>query len=120
MKQENINSIYNKIFDTYPDIKLEKHIKKLIELDSFYPFNSTFFCITNTVNKTFEYVSKNFTSCTGLSRSKMQELGMDFFWSLIHPEDIQLWLKSLQELMSFTMNELDDEQRKKNELHMEL
>lgn len=113
MKQENINSIYNKIFDTYPDIKLEKHIKKLIELDSFYPFNSTFFCITNTVNKTFEYVSKNFTSCTGLSRSKMQELGMDFFWSLIHPEDIQLWLKSLQELMSFTMNELNDEQRKK-------
>lgn len=113
MSMVNINDVYKKIFDSYPNVKIEDHIKKLIELDYFYPYNSTFYCITNTVNKSFEYVSKNFTACTGLDREAMLNGGMDYFWSLFHPEDIQLWLKSLQELMVFTMTELNDEQRKK-------
>lgn len=58
MKIEKINSIYDKIFETYPNVEIEEHIKKLIELDYFYPYNATFYCITNTVNKNFEYISK--------------------------------------------------------------
>lgn len=108
-----INTAYNEIFSSYPNIEIKEHIKKLIELDFYYPYNSTFFCITNTVNQSFEYVSKNFTVCTGLSREKMLKGGMDFFWSLFHPEDITLWLECLKSLMSFTMDELDDEQRKR-------
>lgn len=113
MKSIEINSIYNDIFDTYKDVEIEEHIKKLIELDFFYPYNSTFYCITNTVHQNFEYISKNFTACTGLSRDKMLNEGMDYFWTLFHPEDIQLWIKSLKELMLFTMTELTDKQRKK-------
>ncbi|APZ47972.1 LuxR family transcriptional regulator [Polaribacter reichenbachii] len=113
MKSIKINSIYNEIFDTYPKVEIEEHIKKLIELDYFYPYNSTFYCITNTVHQNFEYVSKNFTSCTGLSKEKMMAGGMDYFWSLFHPEDINLWLKSLTNLMTFTMTELNDKQRKR-------
>lgn len=113
MKINKINSIYNEIFETYPDIEIEEHIKKIIELDYFLPYNSTFYCITNTVNKGFEYVSKNFTACTGLSRKQLTNGGMDYFWSLFHPEDIKLWLKSLNNLMTFTMTELNDEQRKR-------
>lgn len=113
MKSDKINSIYNKIFDTYPKVEIEEHIKKLIELDYFYPYNSTFYCITNTVHQNFEYISKNFTACTGLSRDKMMQGGMDYFWTLFHPEDIKLWLKSLTNLMTFTMTELNDEQRKR-------
>ena len=113
MKAEKINSIYNEIFETYPKIEIEEHIKKLIELDYFYPYNSTFYCITNTVNKNFEFVSKNFKACTGLDRDEMINGGMDYFWSLFHPDDIQLWIKSLQDLMVFTMTELNDDQRKR-------
>lgn len=113
MHSQKINSIYNEIFNTYPHVEIEEHIKKLIELDYFYPYNNTFYCITNTVQKNFEYVSKNFTACTGLSNEKMMEGGMDYFWSLFHPEDIKLWLKSLTNLMTFTMTELNDEQRKR-------
>ena len=113
MKSFKINSIYNKIFDTYPKVEIEQHINKLIELDQFYPYNSTFYCITNTVNQNFEFISHNFTPCTGLSREKMMEGGMNYFWSLFHPEDINLWLKSLTNLMNFTMTELNDEQRKR-------
>ena len=48
MRKEEINNIYNKIFETYPTVEIEEHIKKLIELDYFYPYNSTFNCITKT------------------------------------------------------------------------
>lgn len=113
MKIENINNVYHEIFESYPNIQIEEHIKKLIELDYFYPYNSTFYCITNTIHQNFEYVSKNFKACTGLDREKLMSGGMDYFWSLFHPDDIQLWLKSLQELMKFTMTELDDHQREK-------
>lgn len=113
MKIQNIYAVYDQIFETYPKVEVQEHIKKLIELDYFYPYNSTFYCITNTVQKSFEYISKNFTACTGLDRNKMMVGGMDYFWTLFHPDDIPLWIKSLQELMAFTMSELDDEQRKK-------
>ncbi|KOY50773.1 LuxR C-terminal-related transcriptional regulator [Polaribacter dokdonensis] len=113
MQNNEINSIYNEIFKTFPEVIIEDHIKKLIELDYFLPYNSTFFCLTNTVNKNFEFVSKNFNACTGLSRDKMIANGMDYYWSLIHPDDIELWLKSLQNLMAFTMKELNDDQRKR-------
>ncbi|PQJ73879.1 LuxR C-terminal-related transcriptional regulator [Polaribacter gangjinensis] len=109
----NINTAYNEIFSSYPNIEIKEHIKKLIELDFYYPYNATFFCITNTVNQNFEYVSKNFTACTGLSRDEMIHGGMNFFWSLFHPEDITLWLECLKDLMTFTMNNLNDEQRKR-------
>ncbi|WP_445749820.1 LuxR C-terminal-related transcriptional regulator [Polaribacter sp.] len=109
----NINTVYKEIFSSYPNIEVKEHIKKLIELDSYYPYNTTFFCITNTVNQNFEYVSKNFTACTGLSRDEMVQGGMNFFWSLFHPEDINLWLECLKDLMVFTMNNLSDEQRKR-------
>ena len=111
MRSDKINSIYNEIFDTYPKVEIEEHINKLIELDFYYPYNSTYYCITNTVHQSFEYVSKNFTACTGLSKEKMLAGGMDYYWSLFHPEDIDLWLKSLTNLMVFTMSELTDEQR---------
>ena len=113
MVTNNINSVYNKIFNSYPKVEIKEHIKKLIELDFYYPHNATFYCITNTVNQDFEYVSKNFKACTGLSKEKMLEGGMDYFWTLFHPKDIKLWLSSLKELMEFTMNELDDEKRKR-------
>ena len=32
MNNKKINSIYNEIFETYPKVEIEEHIKKLIEL----------------------------------------------------------------------------------------
>ena len=113
MTTKNIHTIYGEIFDTYPEIEIQEHINKIIELDQYYPYNATFFCITNTATQGFEYVSNNFTSCTGLSKERMLTGGMDYFWSLIHESDIKLWLECLKELMQFTMSELTDLQRKK-------
>ncbi|SDX14221.1 PAS fold-containing protein [Lutibacter oricola] len=113
MNTFSINSVYEEIFKTFPQVEIEEHIKKIIELDYYYPYNSTFFCITNTVTKQFEYISKNFTACTGLKNEDMLKGGMDYFWSRYHENDINLWLQCLQGLMNFTMNELDPDKRSK-------
>ena len=113
MSDTHIQSIYKEIFETYNDSKIDNHIKKLIELDYYYPYNATFFCITNTVSQKFEYVSKNFNSCIGLDTEKMIDKGMDYFWSLFHPDDITIWLESLKNLMKFTMTELTEKQRER-------
>ncbi|NLP58188.1 helix-turn-helix transcriptional regulator [Lutibacter sp. B1] len=113
MKNFSIHTLYKEIFETYSSTKIEKHIKKIIELDFYYPYNTTFFCITNTVDQKFEYISKNFSSCLGLNSKKMMDEGMDYFWSRFHPDDIEVWIQSLKHLMEFTMNELGDEKRRR-------
>ena len=112
MKLKNIKNIYSNIFKSYGHDSIEKHIKKIIELDEFLPYNSTFFCITNTQELSFEYISKNMFSCLGLDKIEMQEKGMRYFWSRIHPDDVESWLLALNELMNFTINEISVEERK--------
>lgn len=108
----NIKKIYKEIFKSYGDLSIEKHIKKIIELDTYLPYSSTFFCVTNTQDLTFEYVSKSMFSCVGIEKSEFKKGGMKYFWSRIHPDDIELWLKALNELMSFTMSEISSEDKK--------
>ncbi len=111
LHSEKIKSTYHKIFESYGHSSLEEHIKKIIELDAFLPYNSTFFCLTNTQTLSFEYVSKNMFSCLGLQAFELKEKGMRFFWSRIHPDDVEPWLSALNELMHFTVNELSVEER---------
>ena len=80
-------------------------------MDAVLPYNSTFFCITNTQKLSFEYVSKNMTACLGFDRDTLREEGMRFFWKHIHPDDLDYWLKALNELMDFTLEEIPVEKR---------
>lgn len=112
-----------KIVDDYTDIfkssdaeldeNLKIHIEKLKELDHLIPYSTTFFCVTNTLSQSFEYVSKNFSSCLSLDIEQMCKEGMTFWWSRMHPEEMDTWLKSLQELMLFTLSEIPREDRKR-------
>jgi len=113
MTNEKVKNTYKEIFKSYHCPSLEKHIEKIIELDAFLPYNSTFFCITNTQTLSFEYVSKNFKACLGLDKSTLEVNGMKYFWSRIHPDDLEQWLKALNELMNFTLAEIDLEDRVK-------
>lgn len=113
MKSANIKDFYKEIFKSHDHPSLEEHIKKIIELDSFLPYSSTFFCITNTQDLAFEYISKNMSACLGLDSEELKAKGMRYFWSRMHPEDLELWLRALNELMMFTMAEIDVEDRTK-------
>jgi DNA-binding CsgD family transcriptional regulator len=104
---QQIKQIYKDIFLSYDKPLLKKHIEKIIELDTFLPYSSTFFCITNTQDLTFEYISKNMTACLGLDIIDLKAKGMRSFWSRMHPNDVENWLKALNELMDFTLNEID-------------
>ncbi|PWI29727.1 helix-turn-helix transcriptional regulator [Flavobacteriaceae bacterium LYZ1037] len=109
---KNIKNIYHDIFKSYSNPVLSHHIKKIIELDAYLPYSSTFFCITNTQDLTFEFISKNMTSCIGLNRDTLLNEGMRNFWNRIHPEDVELWLKALNDLMEFTLDKIPLDQRK--------
>ena len=113
MKYSAIKELYHSIFNSYSKPSLETHIKKNIELDTFLPYSSTFFCVTNTQDLTFEYVSKNFKSCLGLDAKDLSAKGMRYFWSRMHPEDIEVWLTAMTNLMEFTMNEIPEDDRPK-------
>ncbi|WP_067147459.1 LuxR C-terminal-related transcriptional regulator [Pseudotamlana agarivorans] len=113
MPNDSIHDTYRAIFSSHGHPSLEKHIEKLIELDTFLPYSSTFFCITNTQDLSFEYVSKNIHACLGLTSEEVKSKGMRYFWSRMHPDDLDLWLHALSDLMKFTLNEISVEQRSK-------
>ena len=110
---ENIKNTYQDIFKSYYNASLEEHIKKIIELDAYLPYSSTFFCITNTQNLSFEYISKNMAACLGLDYNMMKSKGMNYFWSRMHPDDLEPWLQALNELMKFTLSDISVEERSK-------
>ena len=106
MNLTEIKNVYKEVFEAYEHPSIETHIKKIIELDAYLPYSSTFFCITNTQNLSFEYISKNMTSCLGLDAAVMSDLGMNYFWERMHPNDVEPWLQALNELMAFTLSEI--------------
>lgn len=113
MLLKQIKTIYHDIFKSYDHPALTHHIKKITELDVYLPYSSTFFCITNTQNLTFEFISKNMTSCIGLDKNSLLKEGMRQFWNRIHPEDVELWLKALNDLMVFTLEEIPIKDRQR-------
>lgn len=111
MTKGNIKEAYKTIFESHGHPSLEKHIEKIIELDAYLPYSSTFFCITNTQDLSFEYISKNTKACLGLDSTVLQTKGMKHFWSRMHPDDLEKWLMALNDLMNFTLSKISAEDR---------
>jgi len=113
MNRGSIKEAYKKIFKSHDNPSLKKHIDKIIELDFYLPYNSTFFCITNTQDLSFQYISKNLNACLGMDREDLKAKGMRYLWSKMHPDDLEVWLTALDELMNFTLKEVAIEDRSK-------
>jgi DNA-binding CsgD family transcriptional regulator len=111
MPLKDIQKVYSEIFKSYGNPTLEEHIRKIIEFDVYLPHNSTFFCITNTQDLSFEYISNNMEYCLAIEKSKLKKNGMRYFWNRIHPDDQEHWLTALKELMNFTIKEISVEDR---------
>ncbi len=111
MESLHIRTLYKDIFKSYYKPSLEEHILKMMELDTFLPYSSTYFCVTNTQELSFEYISKNMHACLGLDHDDLKAKGMRYFWSRMHPEDIKIWLKAMNHLMDFTLTEIPEKQR---------
>ena len=113
MLLNHIEKTYSEIFKSYSSPKLDEHINKIIELDFYLPHSSTFFCITNTQTLAFEYISKNMFTCIGIANDLIKEKGMRYFWSRIHPDDLNGWLTAMDNLMKFTLSEIAENDRHK-------
>lgn len=107
---------YKKIFDTnkeYDGTVVQNYIATLKELDERTPPLESFILVTNTSNQTYEYIGSDFEKTLGLDRQKMQQVGLPYYLSHYHPEDLPILLKVFEDLMVFTMNELTLEQRQR-------
>tara|TARA_R110002096_G_scaffold436050_1_gene666244 strand:+ start:187718 stop:188494 length:777 start_codon:yes stop_codon:yes gene_type:complete len=108
--------VFKEIFETNKEYKntiIENHLNKLRELDEYFPPNESFSIVTNTTLQSYPFVSKNFEYALGLDREKMKSQGVPYWFSHIHPDDLAIWMKILEDLMIFTMTEVKAEDRDK-------
>ncbi len=108
--------LFDSIFKTnkkYNNSNIKAQIDLLKEFDEFFPLNESFSIMTNTTTQNHPFVSKNFEYSLGLDRQKMETEGIPYWFSHIHPEDLKVWMKVLDELMEFTMSKVEKEDRDK-------
>ncbi|WP_366187110.1 LuxR C-terminal-related transcriptional regulator [Flavobacterium ovatum] len=109
-----ILNIYDEVFTSNTDFSntiVEKHISKIKELDEFLPPSLSFFIVTNTAQNSFPFVSKNFEYNLGLDSELMKTMGVPYWMSHFHPEELELWVHILQDLMIYTMTEVAPKKR---------
>jgi len=103
--------IESKSLDNHPDY--QKHYHKLKEIDKFLPPSDSFLILQNTEKLCFEFVSKNFEYILGFPVERMFNEGINFWFSLIHPDDLKILLKLLEEMMNFTISNVEEKNRKR-------
>lgn len=111
-----VPQLYNEVFSTHVNLindTVKKHIERLKEIDAVLPPSTTFLILTNASSSSYEYISQNFEYVTGYSRKLLYEKGIPCFLSLVHADDIHIWLQVLKELMDFCTTEIKEEHRKR-------
>ena len=111
---QDILDIYEEVFQTNSDLAqslVEIHIQKIKQMDEFLPQSLSFFILTDTSRNSFPFVSKNFVPNMGLDPEMMKEHGPNYWFQYFHPDDLEVWVKLLQDLMTFTLTEVDPEDR---------
>jgi DNA-binding CsgD family transcriptional regulator len=101
--------IESKSLDNHPDYK--KHYHKLKEVDSFLPPSDSFLLLLNNEKISYEFISRNFEYILGFPVERMLNEGAKFWFSLIHPDDLKIWLKIIDDLIQFTINKVDPKNR---------
>ncbi|NER16588.1 LuxR C-terminal-related transcriptional regulator [Spongiivirga citrea] len=107
---------YSEIFDTngqYDGTYVREYVDKLQYLDDHTPPLQSYILVTNTSTQTYEYVGSDFEKTIGLDREKMLSDGLGYYISNYHPQELPVLLKIFEELMVFTMTQLELEQRQR-------
>ncbi|WP_209400791.1 LuxR C-terminal-related transcriptional regulator [Pseudozobellia sp. WGM2] len=107
---------YERTFSTNDKIDhlaVKKHIRKLEELDQYLPKLQSFILVQNTVTQKYDYVCDNYETLLGYEKKEVREQGMPYHFSKIHPQDVPNWLKILDDLMVYTMNNVPQKERVK-------
>lgn len=115
MKKETMD-VFKEIFATNREFKntiVENHINKLRELDEYFPPNESFSIMTNTTLQSYPFISKNIEYALGVDRDEMTKQGLPYWFNRIHPDDLTIWMKVLEDMMVFTMTEIKQEDRSK-------
>jgi len=88
------------------------NIEKIMELDKYTPHNSSFFCIINPNNLSYEFISKGMNQCIGLNENMFKEKGIRFYWSRIHPDDLNELIVTWKELRHYMLQDVPNNEEK--------
>ncbi len=110
----NFLDLYDEVFCKHENLKegiIAQHIEKMKEMDAFLPPSLSFFILSDTTTNIFPFVSKNFVTNLGLDAEKMCSVGVPYWLSHMHPDDLPVWVNILNDLMVYTMTEIPVEKR---------
>lgn len=98
--------LYQSIVDICKPNAIYIDIKKIMELDKFAPHNSSFFCLIDPEKLTYEYISKGMEESLGLEEDRLKEKGLRYYWSRIHPNDLNQLNSVWNELRHFILKDV--------------
>ncbi|WP_088322918.1 LuxR C-terminal-related transcriptional regulator [Polaribacter tangerinus] len=106
--------LFEKVFSTIDKVNqdvINRHLKKIKELSVYLPKTQSYFMLQDTVNQSIGHLCENYSRILGYNKNETLEKGLPFHFSNYHPEDVENWQKTLNELMQFTMKEIPEEER---------
>ncbi len=92
---------------------VREYIQLLKKTDISYPVNNTFIIITNAQTQSYEFISKNFKAVTGIAPETVMQKGVKDFLARMHPDDVEVWLELMMELMEFVVSNIALKNRKR-------
>ncbi len=105
---------YEEIFENFPQFRntvVETHVKRLQEIDKWFPVNDSFFMLINSSTRRYEYITKNFEHVMGIEREKLMKNGLLHWFRRFKMKEITIGMRMLKELVDFNMKELSEEER---------
>lgn len=100
--------LYQTIVEICKNNTLSIDIDKIVELDKYTPHNSSFFCIINPKKLSYEFISKGMNHCIGLNEDLLKDKGLGFYWSRIHPNDLNELIIAWKELRRYMQQDVQN------------
>lgn len=98
--------LYQSIVDICKHNAMYIDIKKIMKLDKYAPHNSSFFCLINPEELTYEFISKGLEASIGFDENLLKDKGLHFYWSRIHPNDLNQLISVWKELRHFILEDV--------------
>lgn len=108
--------LFEKVFSTNEKVNQEvirNHMSKMKELSTYFPKTQSYFMMQDTVNQTVGFVCDNYNLILGYDKEELLNKGLPFHFTKYHPDDVENWLKILNDLMVFTMTNIPVTERDK-------
>lgn len=107
---------YKETFSSNQNInssQITEHIEELIKIKFDLFSGSTFYILIDMTDNSINYVSDNMSQILGYSADTILDEGLQFYISLIHQDEVEIWSNILNDLMTFTKENISNPSKSK-------